>query len=103
MRIDETRPRSGGIRILQIGFDDEEGAGLTFTGIRVHENGGLVAFHQGIGEIKATDAEIGDTNAVREGAAGEDACNFDAESIVTHEDVADSGDQDPFCWAAGVS
>ena len=83
MRIDETGPRSGGIRILQIGFDDEEGAGRTFTGISVHENGGLVAVQQRIGEIKATDAEVRDTNTVRESAAGKDTGNFDAEGIVS--------------------
>src|SRR5277367_1612165 len=93
--IDETRRRSGGIQILQIRFDDEEGAGLAFTGISVHKDSGLVAFHQRIGKIKAADAEVRHANAVRERAAGEFAGDPDSETIVTEKNIADSGDQDP--------
>src|SRR5277367_3963538 len=94
MWIDETRRRSGGIQILQIRFDDEEGAGLAFTGISVHEDGGLVAVHQCVCEIKTADAEVRHANALRERAAGEFAGDCDSETIVTEKNVADSGDED---------
>src|SRR5271155_388709 len=95
VRIDETRLRPSGIQILQIRFDDEEGAGLAFTGIRVHKDGGLVAVHQCVCEIKTADAEVRHTDALRERAAGEFAGDCDSETIVTEKNVADSGDQDP--------
>src|SRR5271154_4792306 len=89
------RSTFSGIQILQIRFDDEEGAGLAFTGIRVHKDGGLVAVHQCVCEIKTADAEVRHTDALRERAAGEFAGDCDSETIVTEKNVADSGDQDP--------
>src|ERR1700678_401384 len=96
VRIYKTRLRSGGIQILQIRFDDEEGAGLALTGIGVHENGGFVAFHQCIGEIKTANAEVRHANALRESVVGELARDFDAEAIVTEKNVADASNQNPF-------
>jgi hypothetical protein len=83
-----------GVDFVDIGLDDGDGTGRLAVGECIDEDGGFVAILQGVGEVEAANAEIDDARFRGQVAGCKAAGDFDAESIVAEEDVADAGDED---------
>src|SRR5580700_1052282 len=62
-------------------------------GIGIDEDGGFVSVLQGVCEIEAANAEISDTNFRGKAARGKATEDFDAESVITEENVSNTGDE----------
>src|SRR5258708_4270432 len=62
-------------------------------GIGIDENSRLIVTLQRIHQIQTANAEINDTDSVRQCAARKSAHHFHTKAIISQEDVADTRDQ----------
>ena len=76
--------------------------------VRVDQHERPVAVEQPVGQVQASDADVGDLHPGRQRTLGEPAGDLDAEPVVGEEDVADARDEHPVhgvppSWATSIS
>jgi hypothetical protein len=79
---------------IKIRFDQINRAGRLALGRCIHEDRHVIAVHHRVAEVIAADAEITHVHPVRQLAADQLVYNLDAECVVPHENIADTGDED---------
>src|SRR6478672_2669372 len=75
-------------------LDDRNGTGLLAALHGVHQHGRAIAVEQGVGEIDSANAEVHDFHFRRKPPPRKSLRHLDAETVVTLEYVADTGDED---------
>src|SRR5262249_2950645 len=78
----------------RVQLQDVQRAGPAAARRRVHQDHGLVAVEQGVGQVQAADAEVDHAHLGRRPPPRQPPDDLDAEGVVAQADVADAGDQD---------
>src|SRR5262249_14688154 len=88
------------LRVVQIArcrFNQVYVAGLAALRHRINEDRQIVAVHERVGEVEATDAEIDYPHVFRPRALAQTPGNFAAEGVVAQEDISDASDENAGC------